>query len=373
MRCVAIAAILATTSFSTTAFAQANEAEAQRLVQECSKLAGRNAWAGVERCYENLVEMTDAVSFDMHMLGAQSARSLGKIQQVYERLSRAKEVDPQENVLSNLSAIDAGYARVKFDGKENLDVTLTPKVMPFAPDARRSIEWAQEVLENTGSFEGMLPIGEYTLTTPKEEFQLKLEAGPDVSKTTMKGGATVGIQWTGLTASLGYNFALSGAPGNPADVTEVHPATFSGSGFAADVGFEVGLSKQSGIAVAANLQYLGTFGSDTMHGGRAGLNFVLRPGDLRIAVGPTYTIRRAAGRGVADWFQSGRDPADLTYRGMSGAVGADLNVAYGFLDIGDSLQLAGMAGGGFAMDGERTYIDAGLRVGIIPQIGRFKE
>jgi hypothetical protein len=40
-------------------------------------------------------------------------------------------------------------------------VTLEPSVMPFAPDKRAAVLAAQERIEDSGTFEGLLPAGVY--------------------------------------------------------------------------------------------------------------------------------------------------------------------------------------------------------------------
>ena len=65
--------------------------------------------------------------------------------------------------------------QVELKGSERFLVPVDPKVMPFAPDQRKSVEWAQKVMTNTGSFRGMLPLGDYKVAC--QEFSAV--AGPN--------------------------------------------------------------------------------------------------------------------------------------------------------------------------------------------------
>ena len=374
------------------AYAECEQSEKVRLSGELKKLAQRNAWSGVERSYLSLLETKCDLSFDENQLGAESARYLGKTMQMYDRLAAAKELDPQPQILENLSGLDSMYGRVRVKGDARRRPVLSRAAMPFAPDERKSIEWAIEVVAGTGSFEGMLPNGEYLVG----EIAFTVESGEEwqevvVGKVKGGGGNVSGgsgpsdsegaINWAGLIATAGPNFIMPPEPGNPVlDSSGMHqfePADVFAGGLQIQLGGELGLTyKAPEAGLALTIGYSGGFGNDTFHQMTGWFAGVLRPGELRIAVGPTYNVITGKGTGVAQWFDVGQDKAadpvnSLRYEGWSWGGGAQASVGYGLVDLGDSMKGIVELGGGWATDGSRSFSGFGLRLGIVPSVPRF--
>ena len=143
------------------------KAENTRLFEEMRKLATRNAWRGVEDKYTAMVALEKdgvVLSYDDHLMGAQAARELGRITDVYLRLERAKAQRTEKEVLEWILDIEASYGMVLLakDEKYKGGTDMAPKEMPFAPDQRSAIGAAQLALSETGRFEGLLPYGSYT-------------------------------------------------------------------------------------------------------------------------------------------------------------------------------------------------------------------
>lgn len=376
-------------------------AEKLRLADEAKKLAARNAWSGVERAYVGMEATKCELGFDEHFLGSQSARYLGKTWEMYERLTAAKAFEEKQEILDNLAALDANYGRVDLKGDARRRPELTRADMPFAPDQRKSIEWAQTVVANTGSFYGMLPLGSYSAAG----IDFTVEAGPEFSEVivgkvrpekTPKGGDEVAasagststsgeqgfINYAHVVATIGPNFIATPEPGSPvldsAGDHQFEPASIFASGFSIMAGGELGLTYRAPEAgVAGLLGYSGGFGGDkTMHvftGWAAG---VVRPGDLRLALGPSYSFVQGSGTGVADWFDRGQNPesdpvASIPYQGFALAGGVTGSVGYGLLDF-DKLQGVVELGGSWQSDGHRSYMGFGLRVGVVPTVPRFE-
>ena len=362
----------------------ANAAEKLRLEEEMKKLAGKNAWTGVERNYEALEALKLPLSFDDYFLGAQAARYLGKTYEQYSRLELAKKLDSRPEILQEIEAIDSSYVRVELQGFEKRLVFVKPMVMPFAPDQRKSIEWSSTVTSNTGSFRGMLPPGEYVVVpspeTPLDDpdaFHFTLEQGSDpqqwrvieLSKKISKG---TGVEYAGPVAVAGYNFGTSAAPTTLAS-NEVQPASITGSGLSLQVGGELGFNKMVGTAVT--LGYDNYFGNHVGHGFTGWAALVLRPADARIAIGPTWGILATSGTGLAQDVGSTSDAltaANMTYKGLSQMAGVQLSAGYGVVDL-SPLMLLVEADGAWRTDGNRSFINAGLRIGIAPKVERFKE
>ncbi|TNE92298.1 MAG: hypothetical protein EP330_02225 [Deltaproteobacteria bacterium] len=374
------AALVVALAAPTAALAQsADQAEAYRLEQEIKRLADRNAWAGVERAYEDLVKLDAQVSVEIHNIGAQSARFLGKTYEVYSRLERALAIEQDEQNASDLAGIDAQYGRVRIKGDPRRRPELIRAQMPFLPDQRKSVEWAQRVVAETGSFEGMLPSGDYEIAgkaftvAPGAEWQ---DVNVSRKEATAAGARGEGIIYKGPVAVLGYSFAASGEPSEAKPAADVaSPTSISGSGLHLEGGYEIGLTRQFGVAPVVG--YRGMYsGGHTFHHFTAWAAFAFRPGDLRLAAGPAYGVIQGSGTGVAEWFDANHDrvanPSDsIGYQGVAAGPGLKFSAGYGLLDF-DPLQGVVELGGIVQTDGARTYMGFGLHIGIVPKIPRFE-
>lgn len=380
-------------------------AEKLRLSEEQKKLAARNAWTGVERAYEALQTTKCPLDYDNLFLGAESARMLGKVFEQYERLKAsfdaastdAGEEDPKPGILGSMEAIDGAYAKVEIRGDARRRPVLSRPEMPFAPDQRKAVEWAQTIVTETGSFKGMLPFGKYVVG----DLEFTVDASPDwkiveVGKVkqpavatdnpndpnTVGGTDTQGaIRYASLVATAGPGFLTTPEPAKSFDLPEgghaFAPSGVSLSGFGIQVGGELGLTyAEPALGIAATVGYHGGFGTDTFNIVSGWFAGVARPGDARIALGPMYQVAFGKGTGVASWFDRGQDPnadpnEDLLYSGLSWGPGVQGSVGYGLLDI-DPLQGVVELGGAWQSDGNRNYFTFGLRVGLVPAVPRFE-
>lgn len=378
-------------------------AEKLRLTEEQKKLASRNAWAGVERAYEALQATKCDLQFDHHFLGAESARMLGKVYEQHLRLTLAKSMQTPEDaeeypgIQDSLDAIDAVYARVEIRGDPRRRPVLSRPEMPFAPDQRKAIEWAQTVVAETGSFKGMLPFGAYVVG--EQEFAVEASAdwkvvevgkvkGPrpvasgDPDQPQVGGTTTESfVRYANLVATVGPGFLST--PESAKEVTLADgghafaPASVSLSGFGLQLGGEVGLTyDEPALGIATVVGYQGGFGAATFHAVNGWVAGVVRPGDLRVAVGPQFGAVFGSGSGVASWFDRGQDPntdpnEEILYKGFGYGGGVQGAVGYGLLDF-DTLQGIVELGGAWQSDGARSYYTLGLRVGIVPTVPRFK-
>lgn len=369
-------------------------AEKLRLEEEMKKLAAKNAWTGVERSYQALVDLNVPLTQEDHLLGSQAARFLGKTFEMYNRLQKAKELGSTAEIDTELGGIEQRYGFVDIKGNPRKPQILSVAAMPFSPDERKSIEWANTVLTNTGSFHGMLPIDvEYQIggqtfsaKTGPDWQNVVLGKAPKTATPTTEGGEGtptpqpqpegVGlVVYSGPIAMLGYNYMSSSAPtAAPEDGYEAHPDDVSGSGIAGEVGAEIGFTKVFGVA--GTLGYDSLFSQDVFHGFNGWFAVALRPGELRVAAGPTYGVIMGSGTGVATWWETPSEeqyPARIIeYKGRSTAGGARFTVGYGLVDFGDKLRGSVELGAAWQTDGERSWMNAGLRVGVVPKIKRFK-
>jgi hypothetical protein len=149
------------------------------------------------------------------------------------------------------------------------------------------------------------------------------------------------------------------------------------SGFTLQVGGEAGLTyDEPALGIAATLGYTGGFGTDTFNVVTGWVAGVIRPGDLRVAMGPQFQVVLGSGTGVASWFDRDHDPntdpnEQLLYSGLAWGPGVQGSVGYGLLDF-DALQGVVDLGGSWQSDGARSYFTFGLRVGVVPTVPRFE-
>jgi hypothetical protein len=139
-------------------------AEYNRLSQELEALTSKNAWAGVERTFQELLATGVSPSTLDWYRGAQSARIIGDTGEARARLEHAKGqgAGDERSIIELMWDIDQRYGRVFLACDPGSYITLQIEVMPFDPDLRRSIEFAQGRVREVCLFEGMLPAGRYT-------------------------------------------------------------------------------------------------------------------------------------------------------------------------------------------------------------------
>ena len=157
----AMIAILSFTAFQPDlAFAGEQEAaEHQRYLEEMRKLSGRNAWTGVERNFKLLLKLQDdgeVLTAEDWLLGAQAARNLGNMTSCRERLAASVRIKPEREAVGLLEEIDRSYGVVELSSDKGLEAALAPAAMPFIPDQRKAIEYAQAQVAENGAFEGIL-------------------------------------------------------------------------------------------------------------------------------------------------------------------------------------------------------------------------
>ena len=383
--------------------------EKLRIEEEMKKLAQRNAWAGVERKYLELLRLKIDLPFTDHSIGAQSAGFLGKTYEVYERLQRAIALQQDGDIQNAIAHIDANFGRIDIQGHEKRKPDLEPEVMPFAPDQRKSIEWAKTVIKNTGSYHGMLPAGNYKICTqdftvaPGPDFlvvKLKKFTGKELAECGVVDGKEATIEYSGPIAHLGFNFMITPQPykgqtfeqgevcggdkcnGSESNGYGAQPEGFSGGGVVVGGGYEIGFNETFGASVEAGYSSMldgrnANGNSGSFHAFHGGLGAVIRPGDARLGFGPIFSFYGGSGKGVAPWYDINQDherypTLEQSWKGISGAVGAQMNLGYGLTDFGN-LQGVVELGANWSTDGTRHFINTGLRVGIMPKIERFNQ
>jgi len=137
------------------------ESEYKRLSHEMDTLAKKTAWAGVERTFKRMVETGIEPTFDDLRTAATASQALGDIHATFTRLNQARELREDKELFEWIWALERAYGRVLLAGNPG-KVTFEAKVIPFDPTQAKVVQYAQKSIEETGVFEGWLPVGEYT-------------------------------------------------------------------------------------------------------------------------------------------------------------------------------------------------------------------
>jgi hypothetical protein len=157
-----------------------------QLQEEIAQFLRRNAWKGVEAAYQEMLELRQQgveVLCEDHLHGARAARQLGNALAVHDRLQLAIQAGPNEEAIQWLNDLEQSYGRVSIQAQKRDAAPLEPATMPFAPDRRSAVLFAQEQLEDTGAFEGLLPAGVYRVG---EELLLVAPGDPPVTLNAQK-------------------------------------------------------------------------------------------------------------------------------------------------------------------------------------------
>ncbi|MCB9679548.1 MAG: hypothetical protein H6737_30865 [Alphaproteobacteria bacterium] len=145
------------------------EAEALRLTEEITRLSEKTAWAGVERKYEQLLELknVDVNSFT-HLQAAHAAQARGDIATANVRANRAiKAAKSDPDTLEKASAwvadflVNYGEVQIELSVAYRGDAIVESRDPVFAPKVRAILGFATERLAADRTFTGYLPIGRY--------------------------------------------------------------------------------------------------------------------------------------------------------------------------------------------------------------------
>jgi hypothetical protein len=127
---------------------------------ELHRLAERDAWAGVERAYVQMVAQELPLQADEHLIGANSAQALGNAAETRIRLGRAHALREDREVIEWMFRLDESFGAVRIVDERRRRPRLAAARASFMPDATRAVAFAVSSVE-TGIFEGLLPVGTY--------------------------------------------------------------------------------------------------------------------------------------------------------------------------------------------------------------------
>jgi hypothetical protein len=393
-RCPSVPAALVllalATALGTPALA-ADDAEVVRLREEMQKRVQNSQWSGAERAFSRLeAEVADepgALSPDDWQLGASIARNLGDMAGVQRRLQVAFDLEPTDALRSELQQIAATYGPIRVEVASGYagELSLTATPAPFESDKRKFIDAAAARLEEERTFDGLIPIGRYTIagepvevtTGAIDTLRVTVAGDGTITRDRIQGGG--GSEAPGLEAhaTLGVGFgALTAASRG------LQPEPFSGLGLRIGGGVDAWIGPTLGIRVELGYQNVlgggaedlsggASLPADQIHQGYVWLGGTWRAGPLDVAVGPQVGLGVARANGIDGeaWAARCADtPEDAACRGLSVAtaddlattslggrmltVGGTLGATWEFLPDAPARPALGLTGGALA-DGRR--------------------
>jgi hypothetical protein len=307
-------------------------AEQVRLDEDMRRLASRGLWDGVERSYLELVYLSThgvVVTADQHDLGAEAARNRGDAQGAHERLLRAQEVSPTAARGIDVADLEGRFGEVHLLSRAKRDkAVLSVTDLPFAPDERAAVLFAQNELAAKGQFKGYLPrlaysfAGEnFTVVPGQVPVVIEVSALPEgEGAQTRRSGSisqaraplrgpiiTVGPAWTWAAAT---------------DNSEVQPEPFSGPGARVGAGLDLGTTNPLSVPIVIGYQSLygvppgGGELPDRAHFGWVQASLAIHTRTMRFAIGPELALGFASSTGLRTdpapvWCEEPNTPAEV--------------------------------------------------------------
>lgn len=155
MRILVLAALIATP-------AMAGKAERTRLLGELDRLAQKSHWKGVERIYAQLEAESGKLPASAHLIAGQAAAQRGDATLASRRYLRAERLEAG-SAGDALPTYRTEYGQLQVRRVEATCIQLAPASRPFDPLKAAAVDVAAERLQSTGAFQGLVPIGTYTV------------------------------------------------------------------------------------------------------------------------------------------------------------------------------------------------------------------
>ena len=321
------------------------QAEIVRIYEDMQKFKKRGNWEAVERKYLEMLKYKKAnPKHEMHILGAQASSEKGDIGTTYERLELALAIEEVSETRTWIDSITSSYLRV--DITVSNDYTkipdLTPAAMPFFPDQQQAIAFAQQQLQSTGKFKGMLPLGEYMMGTTTFNLQKDMSG---VQK--IKVAETIALGGLMPRIDLGVSGANAGVSSGEQEALPFNGyGTRIGAGVSMQVGSQYGVIAQLGYHSAFNggqepssfdKQNYGAEVTPTQyHAGYVWLGGSMDFSSVEVSIGPIFEYAKVRTQGL-----DGYNFAPAVGTVLAGGISAGLtyyNLKLGPLDGGISTQ-----------------------------------
>lgn len=282
--------------------------------EQLASLVQKGIWSGAERTFADMVELEadgpGTLAAADWRLGARIARTRGDMDAVRERLTRAFEIEPDDEMRAEIQQIAKDYGPIVIDvtggGQAEL---LAPVQAPFAPDAQAAIGFTQARLTEEGRFDGLLPVGAYTISGTRVEVApgavdpLFVEIARDGTVTAeRRRGTTGGSEAPALELHVEVGPAITVFSGA---AEGIHPAPFTGPGVRLGAGTDV-WPGSGDLGFRAQVGYHNLLGGngdtggprDQLHLGYGWLAGTVRLGPLTLAAGPQFAIGQASATGL---------------------------------------------------------------------------
>ena len=286
-------------------------AEQERLQKELQVLAGRAAWDGVERIYNQLLILESKgalVTYAEHMIGAQAAQQRGDVSNTRTRLEAALvqwQTETASNWLTDINN-NFGQVTITLPSRSRSRATLQAQEMPFESERRFAIDFAQRELTSESSFEGYLPVGVYqigvhtfTVTTAQAAIvkieQLDVDSA---SAQTESSPRTTPLVSGRLRLGLGYTKLGPPSAG-------IHPVSFGGTSPRAGLGMRLNMGERAGLGL--ELGWMGVFSEP----GQLSLGYGVLTGELVLPLGSGLNLGVGPMFAVGSGEVSGLDPVAL--------------------------------------------------------------
>ena len=158
---VLFAAVMAMGQVPPETDAKARAAEVRRLSQEVQRHAKENRFAGVERDYARVIQLTSDVDPILHVYAAQAAQGRGDALMALARFQRVPEGSEASLVAAeSFNSLVQRYAFVRISAVAGVDMTGP---VPFSPSEASAVRFAIEQLKAHGWYLGLLPVGQYVI------------------------------------------------------------------------------------------------------------------------------------------------------------------------------------------------------------------
>ena len=285
-------------------------AEQERLQKELQVLAGREAWDGVERIYHQLLVLEAQgaqVTYAEHMIGAQAAQQRGDVASTMERLDAALvqwDTELARNWLADINN-NFGQITITMPQRSRTERTLQSQEMPFEPERRFAIGFAQRQLESEARFEGYLPVGVYEIgsrtfsVTAGQVARVSLEQ--DAESASGSGGARRTMPLVSARLRLGLGYAKMGPPS-----AGIQPASFGGPSPRAGLGMRLNLGERGGLGLEVG--WMGVYSEP----GQLSLGYGVLTGELVLPIGAGINVGAGPMFAVGSGQVTGLDVQALT-------------------------------------------------------------
>lgn len=294
--------------------AHADDAELDRLRSSLRSQIERNIWGGAERTFTDMERQgADQLTAEDWRLGMRIARTRGDMAAVQRRAQSAFQLEPTDELRTELSQISAEYGPVRVEIASGYKGPLEPQPAspPFNPDQRAAIEAAGRILARDRSYQGLLPTGRYTLgPTDFEVAPGSIE--PVVVRMSASGEASISREADRDEGHRTLEVLLHVGPTFGAATraeSGVQPEPFAGAGLRVGGGLTYWPIEPVGVQIEVGYQGLFAEGAKQASNGDAlppttlQLGYVFagvaaRFGPLTLTAGPQIAVGRASATGL---------------------------------------------------------------------------